>query len=193
MKKISLSILSVLIICSCTKDSVKTNVLKNKLKSTMAYYNSNNDPTPKMCCFTGNIVSGHFKDPANHDWTLVCDGDNSKREFDCNETRLPNGDIIWQMARPSYPKNANDIITNVAVLDDKFILLRIADFGSTEQELNFNNLEKFSILSNMFFEVDGLTEIDGKKIILKKGDYPIFKSDNEEFKNIIKLEYELQN
>jgi len=193
MKKISLSILSVLIICSCTKESVKTNVLENKLKSTTAYYNSNNDPTPKMCCFTGNMVPGHFRDTANHDWTPVCDGIALTRKFDCYETRLPNGDIIWQMARPSYPKNAKDIITNVAVLDDKFILFRIADFGSKEQELSFNNLEKFSIRTNMLFEVDGLTEIDGKKIILKKGDYPIFKSDNEEFKNIIKLEYELKN
>jgi hypothetical protein len=194
MKKVFLSILSVLFISiaihSCTKENSKESISAQTKKSTQAYYNPDTDPAPLQCCMTGQTAEGTF-----------IDGDENKPKcpklpgesfrFTCNEILLPNGDVIWQKAPVGGVLNVGDRIFDIEILTDKIVLLKFKDFYNTEYQNEFINRDFFDVKANTFFEEQ--VNIDGvnKKVKLLKGQYPIYLSTNPEFKAIVKINAEL--
>lgn len=181
MKKVLLSILGILFISiaisSCTKESSNVN---NSNKSTFEMYDTDNDPSPILCCidFTDFALSRAY---GSSIWKDNC---NSTPGY-CTKGVTQGGKEWWFISNSNIN---NDMIKGkFELLDSKTLLIKIEEYGSNDLKNLYLEKGNYTISSDVYLKLNS-----DYTLFLKGGVYPLYKSANSEFENVIKVPIEIQ-
>ncbi|MCU0351884.1 MAG: hypothetical protein MUF43_13820 [Flavobacterium sp.] len=182
------TLISLAVFTACNKEGENSNS-KNKLASAKQTYNTNTDPEPFICCFTGEdeAKGKYWRDPLESDCDLSGKCFKLVPEHDPSKPWWVSGLIRSNDYVSPNILSADEYIADYELLDKNTLLIKIKEFGHKNLEDLYQNSTSFNVSKTSLLKYGDLV------LEINKGNYPIYFSEGLEYKSIIKINVKIQD
>ncbi|MCU0352012.1 MAG: hypothetical protein MUF43_14480, partial [Flavobacterium sp.] len=170
------TLISLAVFTACNKEDANSKS-ESKLSSAKQTYNTETDPEPFKCCFTGT-KSGKSKFLERRSIYDPC----SSSGLDCFEGEDPDGTKWWALPNIKNTLSPDEITAEFELLNSETLLIKIKEFGSPTLEDLYNKSNVYNITSDV-----NIVLSDEIRFNVKAGAYPLYYSYSKEYKAIAKI------